>query len=421
MKTEIFLALLVATSAAFASPRVDQSSVTMSQDVSGKMTIGYVLADEPAIVTIDIQTNAGENAWVSIGESNIRGFAGDVNRLLQPDVAPRTATWQPGIQWGRADVSGGNLRAVVNAWSTNNPPDVAVFSLTVPSNVMFYTSLAALPLDPTDDLYKTDRIVMRRCRAAGLRWNRGAPFGEPQRREGSDQHYEDPFVCTISEDYYLGIFELTKYQYDVIYGRRPYYDTKADGRKPEIGHTWEAFRGSGADYDWPTKGHAVSPTSCLGRLRALTGYAFDLPTAAQWEFACRAGTTTAFSNGTNDGYNVPEIAWTVENTSVLHEVGLLKANPWGFYDMHGNASEWTLDYMTNYPVRHDCENGPDAAPMDHSYMASGGFRVIRGGGFQQSGIFARSGCVSDWSPPNFYSDHGKQIGVRVCMPAVATH
>lgn len=421
MKTKILLSLLVVESAALAMPRVDQSSVTMSQDGSGKMTIGYVLADEPAIVTIDVQTNAGGNAWISIGECNLRGFAGDVNRLIRPGAEMRAATWLPGVHWGRADVSGGNLRAVVNAWPTNNPPDVAVFSLTAPSNVMFYTSLAALPLDPTNDLYKTDRLVMRRCHAAGLRWNRGAPFGEPQRREASGLHFEDPFVCTIAADYYLGIFELTAYQYSVIYGNRPYYAAKVDGRKPEIGRTWNTFRGAEADYDWPTKGHAVNPTSCLGRLRALTGYEFDLPTSSQWEFACRAGTTTAFSNGTNNGYDIPEIAWTHDNTDVLHEVGLLKANPWGFYDMHGNASEWTLDHMTNYPVNYDSANGPDATPGDHDYMKNGTFRVIRGGGFEQSGIFARSGCVSDWAKPNSYSDHGEQIGVRVCMPAVAIH
>ena len=410
-------------SVASAVPRVDQSSVTMSQDASGKLSIGYVLSDEPAVVTIDIQTNAGGNAWISIGERNLRGFAGDVNRLLQPGAETRTATWLPGVHWGRADVSGGNLRAVVNAWPTNNPPDVAVFSLTVPSNVMFYTSIEALPLDVTNAIYKTDRLVMRRCHAAGVRWNRGSPFGEDGRRETSDLHCEDPFVCTISEDYYLAVFEFTKYQYGRVAetSGRPFYDPAYEGRKPDIGRSWNNYRGSGADYDWPTKGHAVAATSILGKFRAFTGYDFDLPTAAQWEFACRAGTTTAFSNGTNNRYDIADIAWTANDTNALCEVGLLLANPWGFYDMHGNASEWTLDYMTNYPVRYDCENGPDAAPMDHSWMASSTFRVIKGGGFQQDGNYARSGSVSDWSAQNSYSDHSSQIGCRVCLPAAAIH
>ena len=420
MKANISLGFILAASAALALPSVDPANVTMTQDAGGKMTIGYVLTGEPAVITVDIQTNDGANAWVSIGESNLRGFAGDANRLIQPDGGKvRTATWQPGLHWGGADVTGGNLRAVVNAWPTNNPPDIAVFSLSAASNVMFYTSLAALPYEPTNELYKTEFLVMKRCHAAGLRWNRGAPFGEANRREGNDQHYEDPFVCTISADYYIGLFELTRYQYDQVMTSALYsYDDPVDARKPKCTFSWEHCRGANATYDWPTKGHEVGSASLMGKLRARTGYDFDLPTAAQWEYACRAGTATAFSNGTNDGYHIQDIAWTSENASAPQEVGLLPANPWGFYDMHGNASEWCLDYMCNYPYKYDCENGPDAPPKDHSYM-NGAYRIAKGGGFALSGTFARSGGITDWSAPSLNTDHGTQIGCRVSLPAVA--
>ena len=414
MKTTMLFCSAAIASAAFALPRVDPGTVTMAQDASGRITIGYVLEDEPAVVTVDIQTNSADGAWVSIGDRNLRGFGGDVNKLVQPSASARAVTWQPLYHWGEADVSGGRLRACVTAWPTNNPPDVAVLSLAMPSNTMFYTSLDALPLDPTNNLYKTEYLVMRHCHAAGLRWNRGSPFNEYDRR--NDVQGEDTFVCTISADYYIGIFELTEYQAQTQTGR-PYYSDAAEGRKAQTYHSWEYYRGSNSTYDWPTRGHEVAPTSLIGKMRAFTGYELDLPTAAQWEFACRAGTTTAYSNGSDSETEVRKVAWTSENAAAaIHEVGLLPANPWGLYDVHGNASEWVLDYVSNYPCNYDCENGPDAPPRDHSWM-NGTYRTIKGGGFRQSSSKARSGAISDWSRPDNTSDNPTQLGCRLCMPA----
>ena len=418
MKSVFSLGAVLSAAAAFALPSVDPATVTLAQDAAGKVTIGYTLADEPAIVTIDIQTNAGANAWASIGDKNLRGFAGAANRLLP--AGTYAATWQPGQFWGGPDVESGNLRAVVSAWSTNDAPDYVVFDLATKTNVFFYTSAETLPRDLSDPIYRNDWLVLRRCHAAGLPWRRGTPSTEYQRRTEPPQ-CEEAFVCTISEDYYLAVFELTVGQWKWAENAwEPDFSNDPDAACLPV-HTmsWESLRGKNATFDWPTKGHDVDDASMLGKIRArLNGYAFDLPTVAQWEFACRAGTVSAFSNGGEDGkHDVQAVGWVSENAEGgLHPVGTKPANPWGFYDMHGNASEWCLDYMTAFPVRYG-ENGPDACPCDHSYI-TGSARVIRGGGFVQSGTSARSGTPSDWSQPDLTSDHPAQVGCRLCLPAV---
>lgn len=417
MNKKMATGFLFAATACFAAPRVDQDTVTMTQDQSSRtVSITYTLRDEPGIVTVDIQTNAGNNAWVSIGDENLKGFTGDVNKLITKVGETCSIWWRPDKFWPGQDLQGGITRAVVKAWATNNPPDYAVFDLTIHSNVMFYTSAPALPYDITNDLYKTDCLVMRRVHATGIPWRRGAPFTEEGRRNANDQHIEDPFMCVISADYYLGVFELTVHQHLLISSAVP---SGSGLKKPIVTITWNDCRGnSSGDNNWPTQGHAVSPTSIMGKLRGITGQEFDLPTAAQWEFACRAGCTAAYSNGGQSATDGLPTGWFKDNASdVVHEVGERIPNAWGFYDMHGNASEWVLDWVTNFPMNYDPENGPDAVPLDHTYMMSP-FRLVKGGGFKQNVSSARSGSVSDWSLATGYTDRPAQIGCRMCLPAV---
>ena len=115
------------------------------------------------------------------------------------------------------------------------------------------------------------------------------------------------------------------------------------------------MRGAVADYDWPVNRHKVSTDSWLGKLRAKTGVDFDLPTDAQWEFACRAGTTTVLYNGdftsSNFSTYLNPIAWYNSNRGgyMWHPVGFKLPNAFGLYDMIGNGREMCLDrYAADY-------------------------------------------------------------------------
>jgi len=134
--------------------------------------------------------------------------------------------------------------------------------------------------------------------------------------------------------------------------------------------------------------------------RTLPGWEFALPTEAEWEHACRAGTTTAYSWGNAVS---PQLAnYEESGLKKTVEVGSYKANPWGFYDMHGNVYEWTADWFGDYHSR---------TVTDPQGAASGSGRVARGSSYYTDELSMFS-ATRRWYPPN---DRSANLGFRVAF------
>jgi formylglycine-generating enzyme required for sulfatase activity len=178
------------------------------------------------------------------------------------------------------------------------------------------------------------------------------------------------FPVTISRDFWIGKYEVTQGEFQAVMGQNPSHFT-GDLNRPVEKVTLLAAN----DYcSALTQRERES-----GRLPA--GYEYRLPTEAEWEYACRAGSTNLFSFG-DDNSMADQFAWTAENSeATTHPVGLKRPNAWGLYDMHGNVWEWCSDWFEPYP----------AAPLtDPVGPATSKYKVFKGGGWNQDAQYGRA-------------------------------
>ena len=193
-------------------------------------------------------------------------------------------------------------------------------------------------LDVNDETYKTDKLVLRQIPAG--KFIMGSPTNELGRDNNETQH-----EVTISKPYYIGVYEVTQVQWSNVMGRNPYNANGATMPLNDISYT--DIRGASLGTNWP-ENNLVDAGSFMGKLRAKTGNVFDLPTEAQWEYACRAETTTAMNNGkdltnTISDASMDEVGRYNLDLGECAIVGMYVANAWGLFDMHGNIREWCLD------------------------------------------------------------------------------
>jgi formylglycine-generating enzyme required for sulfatase activity len=165
----------------------------------------------------------------------------------------------------------------------------------------------------------------------------------------------------------------------------------------------------GAGFD-PSESNDVAETSFFYALRQKTGLLFTLPTDAQWEYACRAGTTTPFNVDTYV-VDVSKVAWYQDNSEgVLHEAGQTVPNAWGFYDMHGNVSELCRDYMFER-LGTTAVTNPLCRKRDSSNLSFG--YVVRGGYYKGSLKECRAPYRAWRAPDN--KDLVVRDGIRVWL------
>ena len=251
------------------------------------------------------------------------------------------------------------------------------------------TPLDQLPADFRSKVYKSDKLI--------LKWIEPGSFSMGQILDATPIH-----EVTLSRGFYIGIYELTQAQWKKVMGRASFHFAGKPTHPAEM-VSWESIRGESGAHDWPAM-KEPSPESFMGKLSSGIGgsLSFDLPTEAQWEFACRAGGDTRWSFG-NDGEVSGDYVWSVDNSDdSTREAGTRKPNAWGLFDMHGNVWEICLDRFGSYP---------QGEQTDPTGAATGWYRVWRGGGWESSLDLARSAHRNGGIP----SSRGFHVGFRVAM------
>lgn len=272
------------------------------------------------------------------------------------------------------------------------------------------TYLDAAPAAGWGTSHKTDRLVLRRVEPGTFVM--GSPESETGRRPD-----ERRYSVTLTRAYYIGVFEVTQRQWELVMGENPSWFKSAGAVRPVEQVSYCMVRGTASGLNWPSDG-AVDGDSFMGRLRARTGLTgFDLPTEAQWECSCRAATEGALNSGKDlTGCdrcpNVEEVAVYRRNRDEADAAasperggtaaaGCRQPNRWGLYDMHGNVLEWCRDRFG--PYEGDTVSDPVGA-------ASESTRVLRGGPWWYYDPQCAANCRSARRYDKNPRDGGKQFG-----------
>jgi formylglycine-generating enzyme required for sulfatase activity len=212
-------------------------------------------------------------------------------------------------------------------------------------------------------------------------------MGSPDSDKDAANHEKPQHLVKITKPFYLGVHQVTQEAYKLVMGDNPSH-FQGDDRRPVENVAWTKAVNfcnrlsdqEGLDLYYKIDGQGVS---------IIGGSGYRLPTEAEWEYACRAGTTTKWSSG-NQEIDLEEVCWFSKNSSMkTHAVGALVPNDLGLYDMHGNVLEWCWDWFGKYSKETlDDPIGP----------ASGSRRVWRGGSFIYETDICRSAFRSSWLP-----------------------
>ena len=216
----------------------------------------------------------------------------------------------------------------------------------------------------------------------------GSPADEP----GRDQNEGPQHRVTISRGFYIGKYEITQAQWVSVMDSRPWVGkshVEENPHHPAVYISWEDVQ---------------EFTRRLNRMAGAEVY--RLPTAAEWEYACRAGTATPWSFGEDDSA-LQKYAWYADNTWEVderygHAVGTKLPNPWGLHDMHGNVWEWVQDWYSN-------ETYSNSPKVDPKGPAEGFLRVGRGGAFGNYGHVLRSANRSGGDPTSRNAGTGARL------------
>lgn len=202
-------------------------------------------------------------------------------------------------------------------------------------------------------------------------------MGSPEWEEGRLIDEGPVHRVVLEQSFWLSKFEVTQGEFEAVMGHNPSF-ADSNPRFPVEGVSWVEAMSYCA--------RVTERERAAGRLPA--GFVYRLPTEAEWEYACRAGTSTAFGFADNSD-DLGRYAWYISNAEGSPApVGLKLPNQWGLYDMHGNVFEWCLDEYAAYP------GGESGKPSGGTTV----YRPSRGGAFPCPPSLCRSACRSDSAP-----------------------
>ena len=318
----------------------------------------------------------------------------------------------------------------------------SVWSSLVATLLLVGSSFAADPLKNPDAVAKTEaemksytqlipgtEVSYEMVAIKGGEYQIGSPASEADRKED-----EGPQGKIKIEPFWMGKYEVTWDEYDIWS-----YNLDIQRRKllsqsgTELDKVADAVTRPTKPYTDMTfgMGHDGYPAICMTQLAAKTycewlsqktGHYYRLPTEAEWEYACRAGTTTRYSFG-DDASKLGEYAWFYDNSDEkYHPVGKKKPNPWGLFDMHGNVSEWCIDgYEAGAYKNYAGKSGP-LVPATKLYP-----RIVRGGSWDDDAGEVRSArrhfSTKEWKQQDpqvpkskWYMTDALHVGFRLVRP-----
>ena len=327
-------------------------------------------------------------------------------------------------------------KAVVKAMPVlEQKPKYVVIDLSGGTNATHYpvSYLDEVPTGGWSDAYKTSKLVLRHIPAGSFVM--GGRNTDYPGAVNTNLH-----MVTITRDFYLGVFSITQRQWELVMGNRPssFTNETCYATRPVENVSYQDVRGKDKGVKWPQT-MDVDVGSFMDVLRRKVGMnGFDLPTEAQWEYACRAGTTTALNDGRNlsdmtnavelattaryaynsgwskdiyqglaDGYQWTDFACGTEKGP--DKVGNYAPNAFGLYDMHGNIYDLCLDVWGAKLQGEVDPIGWESGYVDPSLVREA--RVIRGGSWRHP---ARS-CRAAWREPVWSYFRMYSLGFRLCL------
>ena len=331
-------------------PEVTDVVATPSEPWDGTVQIAFNVVNSPATACPDWnQPYLSIVATDNVTGSNYVSVASALSGDTDASEGPHAVEWDfaaQGIDFASTNVTFTVAYLRMPDWCVidlSGGKDAAHYPVTYVSNVPKVSNVPDVPgVTFNTDAYKTTNLVMRL-------------IGPGTFKMGGTTETE------ITNAFYCAVFETTQRQWELVTGDRPSYFTNETcyATRPVEMVSWNTIRGNADTYDWLDV-QGVASDSFVGVLRQKTGLAaLDLPAEAQWEYACRAGTTTDYNNGKNWSGNNPcpnmdEVGrcWnnggqganddsSTDNGTAA--AGSYKPNAWGLYDMHGNVWEWCLD------------------------------------------------------------------------------